>query len=312
MIGGRRRLYALLTFTAAILLLSACRPQKSATIVPDPSLMPLVPADTTILASVRMDVLRETPVFKTLLADQKLPQLEAFRKETGIDLMKAVYEVVAVSNGTSALALVRGKFSEGEGMEPRIEREGIRRFAHKGYTLYGDERVAVTFFNRSVAVAGPTAGVRAVIDNRDGSKGGPPAALLDRMRAVPSSNQIYAIALTGFKGALPEELSGVLGGLRSLPIDIRGGVAALDLSNGVKLTSEIRCGDEKAAQKMQEAIRGVIGMARLSTPESQPEQLRFFDAIEAAVESSAVKVKADLPLDLLQKLLNLFADRRLG
>jgi hypothetical protein len=274
--------------------------------------MPLVPADTTILASVRMDVLRETQVFKKLMAEQKIQPLETFRQETGIDLLSAVYEVIVASNGTSAVALVRGKFSEGEGLEPRIERQGMRRFGYKGYTLYGDERVAATFFNRSVAVAGPTVNVRAVIDNRDGSKGGPPAALLERMRVIPSSNQIYAIALTGFQGMLPQELSGVLGGLRSLPIDVRGGTAGFDLSAGVKFSSEVLAGDEKSAEKIREAIRGVIGMARLTTPDSQSEQLRFYDAIDVTAEASKVKVKADVPMDLFEKLLDVLKNRRLG
>lgn len=292
-----------LLITAA-LLLGACRPKPSATIVPDAALIPLVPADTTSLAGIRVAELKKTPVYQKLLAENKLPQLDAFKRETGIDLRKDIWDIIIASNGKSAISLVRGQFTEGgiagSGMEPQLEKKGITRFGYRGYTLAGDDRIAVTFFNSSVAVAGPTPSVKAVIDARDGSKGKPPEWLIERVRQIPSTNQAWLVSGAGWQGTLPE-----IGGLslKSMPVDIRSIVATFNLSTGVKFAGEIASGDANSAQKLNDAVRGVIGIGRLRTPDNQPQLLKFYDAIEVVKDNERVRVNADIPMDLFEQFL---------
>lgn len=297
-----------------VLLLGACRPKPSATIVPDAALMPLIPADTTILSGVRMAELKKTPVYQRLLAEQKLPQLDEFAQETGIDPRKDIWDIILASNGKTTIALIRGQFTEGgiagSGMEPKLEKKGVRRFPYKGYTLSGDERVAVTFLNSSVAVAGPTDAVRGVIDARDGSKGGPPKELIDRLRQVSSANQIWMISNAGLAGTMPGSVGGVL--LKSVPIDLRSMMATLNLSNGVKLEADFTSGDARSAQKMNDAIRGLIGVQRLTTREDDRDMIQFYDAIQVTKSEANVKVAADVPLQLFERLLETFKNRRLG
>lgn len=296
--------------------LAACRPPKSATIVPDPALMPLVPADTKILAGIRVEEIKKTAVYRELLAAEKLPQLEEFARETGIDPRKNIWEIVLASNGESVLALIRGKFTEGgitdSGKEPELAKKGVQRFPYKGYTLLGDERVVVAFFNTSVAVAGPQAAVKRVIDARDGGEGRPPAALIERVKTIPSSNQIWVISEAGWQGVLPEELSGPLGGLRKLPVDVRSLEARLSLSDGVRLEGDVFSSDAASAAKIHDAIRGVIGIGRLTTPDDKLDMLKFYDAIEVKREDERVRVIADLPLEVFEQLLNLFRTPRLA
>lgn len=296
--------------------LAACRPPKSATIVPDPALMPLVPADTKILAGIRVEEIKKTAVYRELLAAEKLPQLEEFARETGIDPRKNIWEIVLASNGESVLALIRGKFTEGgitdSGKEPELAKKGVQRFPYKGYTLLGDERVVVAFFNTSVAVAGPQAAVKRVIDARDGGEGRPPAALIERVKTIPSSNQIWVISEAGWQGVLPDELGGALGGLRKLPVDVRSLEARLSLSDGVRLEGDVFSSDAASAAKIHDAIRGVIGIGRLTTPDDKLDMLKFYDAIEVKREDERVRVIADLPLEVFEQLLNLFRTPRLA
>jgi hypothetical protein len=298
--------------TAALFCLCGCRPAPSPTIVADPALMPLIPADTKVILGVRMKELKKTAGYQALEAKNALPQLEAFTRETGIDPRKDIWEIVVASNGQSAVALVRGKFTEGgsgrSGIEPQIRRDGARKFGYKGYTLNGDENVAVVFFNTSVAVAGPTEAVRRVIDGRDGSRGRPPQDLLDRIARIPSTNQIYAVSSVTLAGALPE-LPGPTAGLKSMPFDVRDFAGAVDLSSGVRFTSEMSSGTDAMAQKMHDALRGLVGIGRLSTPDGQPEMLRFFDGIEVLREGSQVKVKSEVPLGVFEKFLDSVKDR---
>jgi hypothetical protein len=296
--------------------LAACRPPKSATIVPDAALMPLVPADTKVLASIRVEEVKKTPVYRELLAAEKLPQIEEFARETGLDPRKDIWEIVLASNGESMLALVRGKFTEGgiadSGKEPELAKKGVKRFPYKGYTLLGDERVVVVFFNTSVAVAGPPAAVKRAIDARDGGLGRPPAALIERVKKIPSSNQVWVISETGWQGALPEGLEGPLGGLRKLPVDVRSMVAMLSLAEGVRCEAEIVSGDAGNATKIHDAIRGVIGIGRLTTPDDKLDLLKFYDAIEVRQDEQRVRVVAELPMEIFQRLLELFRTPRLA
>lgn len=299
-----------------LVVLAACRPPKSSTIVPDAALMPLVPADTKILAGIRVEEIKKTAVYRELLAAEKLPQIEEFARETGIDPRKDIWEIVLASNGESTLALVRGKFTDGgitdSGKEPELAKKGVRRFPYKGYTLLGDDRIVVVFFNSSVAVAGPQTAVKRVIDARDGNQGRPPAELIEQVRKIPSSNQAWIISEANWQGALPDGLEGPLGGLRKMPIDVRSMQAMLNLSNGVRFESEVVSSDAANATKIHDAIRGVIGIGRLTTPDDKLEMLKFYDAIEVKREEQRVRVAADLPMEVFQQLLSLFRTPRLA
>jgi hypothetical protein len=153
--------------------------------------------------------------------------------------------------------------------------------------------------------------VKSVIDSRDGSKGGPPKALLDRVKTIPSSNQVWGVSFAGIQTALPSEIPGPLGGLKSLPIDIRSIVGAVDLSKGVKASAEIVSGDEKNAGKLNDAVKGIIGIGRLSTPDSAPELLKFYDAIQVTRERDTIRVAADVPMNLVEQVLAALSERKL-
>ena len=118
-----------------VLVAPGCRPKPSATIVPDAALMPLIPADTLILTGVRMTELKKTPVYRKLMAENKLPQIDEFAKETGIDPRKDIWEIILASNGKTTIALVRGQFTEGgiagSGLEPRLEKKARADFLTK-------------------------------------------------------------------------------------------------------------------------------------------------------------------------------------
>jgi hypothetical protein len=303
-------------FLVLVCALAACRPPKSSTIVPDAALMPLVPADTKILAGLRVEEIKKTPVYRELLAAEKLPQIEEFARETGIDLRKDIWEIVLASNGESTIALVRGKFTDGgvtdSGKEPELAKKGVQRFPYKGYTLLGDDRVVVVFFNTSVAIAGPQPAVKRVIDARDGGLGRPPADLIEQVKRIPSSNQAWIISSAGWQGALPDGLEGPLGGLQKMPVDVRSMQALLNLSDGVRFEGEVISSDAANATRMHDAIRGVIGIGRLTTPDDKLDMLKFYDAIEVKREEATVRVVADLPMEVFQQLLNLFRTPRLG
>src|SRR5271167_2600324 len=113
----------------------------------DPALSTLIPDDATLLVGTRLEALERTPVFQKYLADRKFPQVEEFAKQTGLDPKKDLWELLFVSDGKNNVLLGRGKFANE--MEPRLEKEGAKRFGYKGYVLIGNEKTAVVFFSSS-------------------------------------------------------------------------------------------------------------------------------------------------------------------
>jgi hypothetical protein len=76
------------------------------------------------------------------------------------------------------------------GLEPRVSREGAQRLGYKGYTMLGDEQMAVLFLNPTTAVAAPAPALRHIIDNRDKSTG-IPTWLQAKINTIPSTNQVW-------------------------------------------------------------------------------------------------------------------------
>ncbi len=286
-----------------VTILTACRPAPSPTIVLDAALMPLVPADTTILGSIRLSELKKTEVYRQAEASGKLGPLEEFARKTGLDLRKEIWEIVVASNGRSSVALVRGKFTDGgiagAGLEPDLQREGLRKFPYRGYTLQGDQRIAVAFLNTSVAVAGPTVAVQQIIDARDGSKGAPPAELLDRARWIPSSHQIWVVSRQPVNGKLPDALGSILGGLRSMPIAIEESMAALEASTGLRFLAEAKTQSPEMALKLSTGLRGASALAKLA---GSAEIREIASSLAVETESDRVRVKGILPPAFLTNL----------
>ncbi len=183
---------------AALLCLAVagCGPAQVGSVRVDPALATLVPGDAIMLAGVRLDALRKTPVYQKYIGERNMPGLDDLTRNTGLDPRKDIWELLVVSNGVDLAVLARGNFAP-QGEEPRINRPGVQRMPYKGYTLIGNEQGAVAFMNASVAVAGRPAAGRSIIDNRGKSNGIPPA-LRPKVDAIPSAAQLWLVAAGGF------------------------------------------------------------------------------------------------------------------
>lgn len=266
----------------------------------DPALAPLIPPDTTTLVGVRLDNLRRTPAWEILFPRDGSIALEQLRIQTGIDLTKGIYEVVYCLGGKSRAALIRGKFVDGgianSGLEPQLLLEGAQKFPYKGFSFVGQESFAVTFFNSSVAVAGPAASLRSIIDNRE-LRNGIPRDLINLVGALPASSHFYLASLAP---RLPE---GGLAGIKSLPLALRQFTAWLDMTTGAAFHAEATGESPADAQRLAEALRAAQGLFRLTL---KGEQKDLLDRLHFHQQDNLVKLEADLPLPLLKDLLQSF------
>jgi hypothetical protein len=56
-------------------------------------------------------------------------------------------------------------------------------------------------------------------------------------------------------------------------------------------------------------VKGVVGLGRLNTPDSHPELLKLYDAIQVTQQQTRTKVTADIPADLADRFLDMWLKR---
>jgi hypothetical protein len=291
------------------LTLYRCAPPHSSSIHIDPALESLVPKDTILATGANIEAIRDTPVYQKYLSTVNLPQFEDFVKRTGVDPRKDLLEVLSCSNGKTGLFLARGKFDRDQ-LAARLEGAGASRFSYKKHDLFGNENSAVVFMSNTILAAGRTPDLRSLIDEQSQSDHGIPAALRAQVASIGAGNQIWAALTGGPQGvdfAVPRNSN--LATAVQILRGIDSAAVGVDLRHGLDLEAKADCLSDRDAKRLHDALRGVIGFGRLSTPDNQPDLLKLYDAIKVAQQQTKVQVTAQVPPDLEEKFLDLWLKR---
>jgi hypothetical protein len=289
-----------LLLVAIIAVLASCERRPSPTVFVDPALAVLVPPDTIALAGVRMQQLAKTPFYREWVETRQLQFVEDFRRRTGLDPTKDLWEFLLASDGTATLVLVRGKFSQ-QGREPRLDIEGARRSDYKGYTMIGTDEAAVVFLNPTTAAAGATAAVKRLIDRRN-EVSGLPAALESRLKLILSSNQAWFVAnVSGRIPQLSDRDPGIWSALARLAGTVEFARGGLDVREEFRANISVESATEKDAEELRGALRALLGLGRLNTTEERRDMLTVFDGMQVSREGSVVHFSTDIPFDVLKK-----------
>jgi hypothetical protein len=285
-------------WVALLALTLGCRSAERSALYIDPALAALVPPDAVMVAGARMESLRATPTYKRWVAGKPQPLLDDLARKLGLDPRKDLWELLVTSDGKQTVALARGKFGV-SGLEPRFE--GARRTPYKGYTLIGDERAAVVFMNSTTAAAGPAAALRALIDRRGRTRGVSP--LIQKARSLPPGAQVWMVSSDARALAAEVPPKGNAAVLAKILSMLETATFAADLRSGLRLEASGMCRTEGDARTLQDALRGLIGLARLSTPDDAPELLRVYDGINLRQDQRSLQLRADISQELLDKLI---------
>jgi len=288
----------------AFLMLAGCAPKSPVGPKIDPALATLIPDDTTLLVGTRLEALERTPVYQKYLADRSFSQVDEFAKQTGLDPKKDLWELLFVSDGKNNVLLGRGKFANE--MEPRLEKQGAKRFGYKGYNLIGDEKRAVVFISSTTAALGPTESLRFLLDQRGTSKGAPPA-LAALMKDIPPDAQFWA-AYTG--GPVDLGFTGNLANVTKLIGSIETGSLYFDLRTGLNGVASGECSTNQGAEDVQGALKAFIGLGRLNTPADQKELQAAWDGLRVTMQEKHVKLYIDVPQNVVDQFLKLWMGRR--
>jgi hypothetical protein len=289
---------------AALVLAACAKPIPPGGAHIDPSLLKLIPSDTTILVGGKLDQLRKTQMFEKYVSRVPIEQLDRFAKETGLDPRKDLNEILFCSNiKDSGLLLIRGKFNPTE-LEAKIESRGGKRSTYKNKTLLAgdDQRGSLFFLNSEIAVAGSNDKLKAIID---GAPGGLPPTLLPLVTSISIDAQFWA----AFKGSVtdtPIPQEGMMGIVAQMIRPIQEGTFAVDLRQGLDAKTKGTCDTEQNAKLVGDGLKGAIGFGRLNSPE---EFLPVFDAIKIQQQGRTVEVAANIPQAMVDHFVKAFFPR---
>ncbi len=176
--------------------------------------------------------------------------------------------------------------------------------------MYVVGKAAVWFPAKSIAVAGEEAALHNVIDAQDGAHG-VPMDLRTQLDSAPPESQVWLAFVGGVPsigGRIPSNTN--LANAAQMLRGVESASLGLDLRTGLNLEARVNCKTNDDARHIHDALRGLIGMGRLSTPDNQPDTLKMFDAIEVTQSQTAVHVAAKLPQDLVDKFLDVWLKAR--
>jgi hypothetical protein len=276
----------------------ACRQSRESGRI-DPALTMLVPADTVLLAGVKLDRVRATPAFRKL-AQARPDWLEHWKRRTGLEV-EDVWEILVASDGSDTIVLSRGRFTAPGALEPRLDFPNASRSSYKGYTLIGTEDAAIVFLNATTAAVAPPASLRRFIDTRGGRTGIPPA-LQTKLRAMPAKCQAWAVWIGGGR-RLPPSLprQGNLANLDRIFASVETASAMAAASEGIEVEATALARTEQEAVTLHDALRGLLGMARL-TMLRNPVAALISDATRVSRKEREVSLATEVNAAALDKL----------
>lgn len=293
--------YCFLVIVLIAALLGACTKPGATGVSIDSAFRPLIPSDTKALGAADIDKLKASAFYQRHQKELNVPLLDAMSERIGLDPRRDISTLLVAWNGKNAVAMARGGFNLGA-LQSKLPSLGARPTRYKNYTLFGEGRDALTFFKHGVLAAGPVEALRSEIDLQNNGDGGVPAELQARLAAVPKTDQIWAATMGGVTLQVPASTD-----LQSALSNIIDYIGSADLGlafdSGAHLTADIVCVSNEGAQRVRDALRGGIGLARLTTRDDESDLLKVYDAIQVTQDQQSVHIRADISGELADKLL---------
>jgi hypothetical protein len=295
------RYLSALCVLAALIAGLACGRLVTKGVVVDSSFEPFIPADTKVLAGVQVTKLQSAPLYTAHKDQLNFGQVQAFSERTGLDPTRDLSEILITWDGTHFLAMARGHFNQTK-VGPKLESLGAHRRSYKKYTLFGDDNNSLVFMRDGLIVAGSLQALHDLIDRANKSEAGIPAELQQRLETIPKADQLWAVS----RGGLPVNgiamRSDIDSALSNIVGYVSGASIGLAIDTGIHFQADLACISDQGAQRVRDALRGGIGLARLTTKDNQLELLRLYDSIHVDQEKSAIHVRADVAPDLANRL----------
>lgn len=271
----------------------------------DNVLVRMVPPGTTSLVGVRMDEARTTAFYRQLVEARKMPQIDEFARETGFDPRRDVREVLYANLSAGSVVIARGSFRLNRPRTPemKLTRHGV-------YNIWSREGSGYCILDSTLAAAGDVKAIQAVLDEWKSGMHTGAQPLLNRLRTATPATQFWGVS-TGFAGFVAEHMPKAGEGLDFSRIfnGLENTWFQVSLATGFNGEVHGMAANDADATRLRDAVKGLIGYGRLSVPQNQPEMLKFWDAITAETQGRNIIVRADLPVNMVDRLVGMLSAR---
>ena len=297
-----RHLISLSWGAACVFCLSGCGSQTQSGVDVDRAYRSLVPVDTTVLAGINLDKLKGSPLYQRHEKDFALPAMEGASERIGIDPRRDLSDALVAWNGKRALVLARGRFQRVD-VEQKLLALHASQSTYKNHRVFGEGANTVNLLGKDLAVEGALEDVQKTIDADGSKRDSVPEQLRERLRQVPAGDQIWVVSQGGLPFADAPMRSDVASALSNIVSFISGATAGVKADTGIHFQIDLTCISEQGAQRVRDALKGAIGLGRLSTKDNERALLQVYDAVNVDQEKETVHVHADYPAELTDKLL---------
>ena len=266
----------------------------------------MTPPDATSMVGAHMEALKATDLYKKLIAAQKLPQLDQFAEDTGFDPRRDVRELLFVTTPKGKVLLARGTFRLNA-----ATLKNVRKTRHGMYDIFGNEGGGFCILDSSLAAAGDIEGIEAALDEWQSGTHTGAQKLLARMGPTNDRAQIWGVS-TGAASFLADNIPLTAGGIDFSKIfrGLDGVWFQADLNGGLLADVHGTTAKEQDAVSLRDAVRGLVGLGRLSVSPGNQELLRLWDGINAEQTGRSITMKADIAQDLIEKLVEMLSAGR--
>ncbi len=270
----------------------------------DPTLLMLVPADSTSLAWIKMEKLVKTAGYTELAKSGTVGgALDLIAAQTTYDPRKDIWELLIVSNGAQSVMLARGKYAA-LGMDVEFKKEGTTRSDYHGQSLVASGGVVLTFISSSCLAIGTRQSLEWLVDARAGKRLAVPPSLMALADKMDRKNQVWW-ASTAPAAMIPAK-SPVVGGafgniLTNLPRLLSGVntlTGEMDFSAGLALSLHAGFVDEAHARESSGAMNGFLAIAQATAP----KQKELLDSMKISTSGADVAVTFQVPIAQVAKL----------
>jgi hypothetical protein len=258
--------------------------------------------DAQSLFSVSVEKLKATDVYRRHEQLLDLPQFTEMAQRVGLDPRRDLSHLFIVWDGKNLLVLAQGSLPVSR-LEAKLTADGAQRVPFQNFTLFTRGAGSVAFPEGGLAVAGPTSVVQTALNARSARTGDVPAELTERLAEVPADSQIWEVSRGGLPMANFPLRSDMAANLSNIAAFVSGTSLGLRFDNGSHLQVRLVCKSPEGAQRIQDTLRGLIGLGRLSTHDNELDLLRMWDAVSISIDQQTVRIQADVAADLTDKII---------
>jgi hypothetical protein len=291
-----------LLVSALLAVFAGCGERSHTTASIDPALGNLVSPDTTVLAAVDLDSLKNTPFYQRHRNLLDSPLVAGIVNQIGFDPRRQISQLILTWNGRDLVLAAHGSFSK-ELVERRLT-ANTSHAPYKKYMLFENGKNALAFPDSNTILAGANRAVRNAIDLRDRRSGHIPAQFSTVLAQLSKAEQIWLVS----RGSLPFADLPTRSDQVALLSNFAGYVASTSagivVSDGFYCKAQIDCASAQGARRVNDGLRAGIGMLRLNTKQDAPDLLQLYNALHIRQETYSVFVEAHIPPTLTDSLLN--------